>query len=324
MASVDPHLRTQQVAQALGVGVSTVKRWVDRGVLNATRTVGKHRLIPRSEAVRVARRLKLPIAGLGASEGPEATVVDRIDDGLRDRLTESLRRGDAARATAMIRGVVASGLGGVALADQVIRPVMERIGHGWEVGDLDVFQEHRASHIVTAALIELIDRAASRQDAPAPLALGATPEGDFYQIALLLGELVLRELGWEVRNLSVNLPMRSLSKALGACRSRLVYLSVSHLVDEDRFAREYQAFFEAATSGGIAVILGGRALGPDLRARLGYASFGERMAHLSEFARQLGPLPAPADAATSSTATRIDRPGTPPARPAGPEEEETP
>ena len=43
----------------------------------------------------------------------------------------------------------------------------------------------------------------------------------------------------------------------------------------------------------IAVILGGRALGADLRARLDYASFGERMAHLAEFARGLSPAGRP-------------------------------
>src|SRR5579883_1359620 len=275
MAPDDLLLRTQQVAQALGVSASTVKRWVDRGILSATRTAGKHRLIPRSEAVRLAQRLKLPLAGREVLVGTDATVVQGIDDRVRNGLTKALQAGDAPRATGLIRGVVASGLGAVALADQLISPVMERIGDGWEVGELDVFQEHQASHIVTAALTGLIDGAARRRNPQAPLAVGATPEGDYYQIALLLGELVLRELGWDVRNLSVNLPMRSLIQAVRGCRSRLVYLSVNHLVDEDRFAREYHVFGQAAASRGTAVVLGGRALGPGLRDRLGHARFGE-------------------------------------------------
>src|SRR4051794_33473245 len=49
--------------------------------------------------------------------------------------------------------------GDVVLADELIHPVMETIGHDWEAGVLDVFQEHRGSRIVE-------------------LALGATPEGN--------------------------------------------------------------------------------------------------------------------------------------------------
>ena len=50
--------------------------------------------------------------------------------------------------------------------------------------------------------------------------------------------------------------------------------------------REYQSFYEIAIGAGAAVILGGRALVPDLRSRLVYAGFGDRMAHFEEFARR--------------------------------------
>ena len=43
---------------------------------------------------------------------------------------------------------------------------------------------------------------------------------------------------------------------------------------------------------GAAVILGGRAFDPELRSRLMYASFGDRMAHLAEFARRMLPVAA--------------------------------
>ena len=46
-----------------------------------------------------------------------------------------------------------------------------------------------------------------------PLALGATTEGDPYVLAGLLGELVLREVGWGVRNLGVGPAARSLANA---------------------------------------------------------------------------------------------------------------
>ncbi len=90
-----------------------------------------------------------------------------------------------------------------------------------------------------------------------------------------------------MRNLGVNLPLRSLAQATIRHRPRLVFISVSYLKDEEQFVREYRSFHESAASVGAAVIMGGQALRPDLRSRLIYASHGDRMAHLAEFARRL-------------------------------------
>ena len=53
------------------------------------------------------------------------------------------------------------------------------------------------------------------------------------------------------------------------------------------FVSEFRSFYEAAKSVNAAVIVGGRALSPELRSRLVYASYGDRMAHLAEFAQRI-------------------------------------
>ena len=301
MTSSEPLLKTRQVAEALGVSGATVKRWVDAGLIRASRTVGKHRLVPLSEVERMSLELggdRKPIELAGLS-GPSAAGDD--DSRVVETLTGLLREGKSAEARRLIRNVSRSRLDAAGLADRLVSPVMERIGHGWMVGAIDVYQEHAASSIVAAGIQERIDEFANKQQSgPAPLALGATTEGDFYVIAGLLAELSLRELGWEVRNLGTNLPLRSLANAARDYTPKLIYLSFGYLKDEDRFVREYQAFHEAVSEVGSAVILGGRALRPELRSRLSYTAFGDRLSHLAEFARQLAPrakapTPEPAD-----------------------------
>jgi MerR family transcriptional regulator, light-induced transcriptional regulator len=273
----------------LGVSSSTIKRWVDSGTIKAVRTAGKHRLIPISEALRVARNQGIDAANVEVLGGLGRTRLPQIDNRIRDLLFNLVVKSKVRQAKVLIQSVYAAGCGAAMLGDDLIRPVMERVGHGWMVGALDVYQEHEASQILASAIQELIERAGSAQLESGPIALGAAAEGDPYVLPALLGELVLREMGWQVRNLGINLPLRSLAHATLALRPRLVFASMSFIKDEDAFVNEYQSFYEAVRSANAAVIVGGQALSPELRSRLVYASFGDRMAHLAEFAQRITP-----------------------------------
>ncbi len=141
---------------------------------------------------------------------------------------------------------------------------------------------------MAAAILELIDQVSREHKPTGPLALCAATEGDPYVLSSLLGDLVLREMGWDVRNLGLNLPLRSLANATVQYRPKLVVLSINFLRDQDHFLREYHSFHETAAESHAAVIVGGQALDAELRSRLRYAAFGDRMTHLAEFARHLG------------------------------------
>jgi MerR family transcriptional regulator, light-induced transcriptional regulator len=286
----DPLLKTQPIAEALGVSVSTIKRWIDSGALPASRTAGKHRLVPFSEAVRFARRQGLPLEKLEEmGGGPLISLREGIGPEVCEVLVAALRTGDRKRARAIVFAAHESGCGAAAIADQLIRPVMERIGHGWAAGSLDVSQEHQGTQILAGALSAVND-VLSRSVLPAaPVAIGTAPAGDFYQLPILLGEMVLRELGWNVHSLGSNLPMSSLAGAVRRIRPSLVFVSVSHCQDEEQFVREFELVHESAKIVKAAVMLGGRAFNPELRARIVCAGFGDRMTHLAEFAKSLSP-----------------------------------
>lgn len=211
-----------------------------------------------------------------------------VDDQTCDRLFQMLEDGQMRQAKSLIQSIYLSGYNAGTLSDQLIRPVLGRIGHGWMIGAVDVYQEHEASHTVATTILELIDQVCRAREPIGPLALTATTEGDPYYLSCLLGELVLREMGWEVRNLGVNLPLRSLANATHQYHPKLVFLSINSLHDQDHFIREYFSFYETAAENNAAVIVGGQALDAELRSRMRYTAFGDRMIHLAEFARQLG------------------------------------
>ena len=150
MAGPDDYLKPQTVARAFGLSVSTIKRWADSGTLHAVRTAGKHRLIARSEAIRLARELGIDPARLRDTQGLPPADIAAVDEGSCEKLCQLLREGRGQQARILVHSIYSSGCGAATLADQLIRPVMARIGHGWMTGALDVYQEHQASHIVAS------------------------------------------------------------------------------------------------------------------------------------------------------------------------------
>jgi excisionase family DNA binding protein len=293
MNAAESYLKTQRVAQSLGVSVSTIKRWVDSGMIRAARTVGKHRLIPKSEALRLAREKGFSLDKIEALSSLGSSHGQRISDQVRASLQSALIDGRVRETRALIETLYSSGVSAVALADDLIGPVMRHIGHQWLVGQVDIYQEHRATQMIAASLMDLIHRVGDAQTASQPLALVANCEGDPYILPGLLCELALLESGWRVQNLGVNLPLRSLANATIHSWPRLICISVSYVSDVERFAAEYEAFHEAAAATNAAVILGGAALTPELRSKLVFATFGERMSHLAEFARLIVPKGSP-------------------------------
>jgi excisionase family DNA binding protein len=281
------YLSTAEAAEALAVSVSTVKRWVDEGILPAHVTAGGHRKLLRSEVLALARQVNLPRGGPAAPGGAGAADPVPVADCLRDALLAG--RGPEARA--VVRRAYDSGMPVEVIADRVIAPAMAEIGHRWETARIDVWQEHRGTEVCAAALFDLKEQLESRAERNRPVAVGGAPEGDPYTLPTLLAQLVLLDAGWEAVNLGPNTPLASLTRAVLELRPRLAWLSVSHLRDEAEFVAAYGDFYRAAEEQGVAVAVGGRALGEGVRSSLIYTTHGDGLSHLAAFARTLHPRP---------------------------------
>jgi excisionase family DNA binding protein len=284
MDRLSKYLSTTQAAEALAVSVSTVKRWVDEGILPAHVTAGKHRKVLRSEVLALARQEKLP-HGNTVALGGKAGDTTAASASLRDALIE----GDGRTARAVVRRSYGAGLSIETLADQVIAPAMAEVGHLWENGRIGVWQEHRGTELCAAALHDLKDQLESRAERSRPVAVGGAPEGDPYNLPSLLAQFVLLDAGWEAVNLGPNTPLASLTQAVQELRPRMIWLSVSYLRDSAEFVRAYYDLYRAAEQQGVAVAVGGRALVSEVRSQMIYTTYGDGFSHLAAFARTLHP-----------------------------------
>jgi excisionase family DNA binding protein len=280
-------------AQALGVSVSTVKRWVDEGVLPAHRTAGGHRKLLRAEVLALARQGAMPRGDLAVLGSPRSHTADASLEPVAAALLDALLRGQAAETTAVIRHAYKSGVAIETLADEVIAPVMAKVGHDWETTRIDIWQEHRGTQLCAAALYDLKDELQVRAERNRPVAVGGAPEGDPYLLGTLLAQLVLLDAGWEAVQLGSNTPLPSLTKAIEDLSPRLVWLSVSYLCDAAEFIDSYRSFYRVAEQRGVAVAIGGRALAEDIRTAVPYTTYGDGLSHLAAFARTLHPRPKP-------------------------------
>jgi excisionase family DNA binding protein len=288
---VGEYVSTRQAAQALGVSVSTVKRWVDDGVLPAHRTAGGHRKLRRAEVLALARQGALPHGDWAAPLVDTGRGRPVRPDRLTADVLTAVRSGDGGAVRDLLRRAYRAGLAVEALADGVVAPVLQQVGRDWEAGRIDVWEEHRSTQLVAAALFELRAELVARAERHRPVAVGGAPEGDPTTVASLLAELVLLDAGWEAVNLGADTPFGSFAAAMERLRPRLLWLSVTHLPDPDRFVRGYRELYRAAEKAGVAVAVGGRVLAGGLRAAIPYTTYGDGLTHLAAFARTLHPRP---------------------------------
>jgi MerR family transcriptional regulator, light-induced transcriptional regulator len=285
----NPYVSTARVAEALGVGITTVKRWVDQGILPAHKTPGGHRKILLSDVVRVVREGDFPRLDLSRLGLPPVGQESPDPKSLSAAVLAALKQGEVETLRSLLQGAHRSGMAIKTLADAVVAPAMRRLGHAWAEGRLDVWQEHQGTQLCAAALYEIRATLQGPADGKKPLAIGGGPEGDPYLLANLLAEMVLMGLGWEVVNLGPNTPLPSFRAALVQTRPRLLWLSVSHLVAPASFLEQYRAMYREASRMGTAIAVGGRALTEEVRAEMPYTTFGDGLTHLAAFARSLHP-----------------------------------
>jgi len=292
--STSKYVSTTEVAKALGIGVSTVKRWVDDGVLPAHKTAGGHRKLLVADVLEMVRRGEFPQASLAELMDHRRGQKLPLTSNLAEELRRSLLAGDADQVRLLIIGSYRRGISIEDLADQVIAPAMKSIGHDWETGRIDVMEEHRATQLCTAALYELKPTLEERASKNRPRAVGGAVEKDHSVLPTLLAQMVLLDAGWDAVNLGPNTPFHSLSKAIKELRPRLLWLSVCHPVTEEEkeeFVSGYRELYKKAEKAGVAVAIGGSALVENLRSKIPYTTYGDRLGHLVAFARTLNPKP---------------------------------
>jgi len=253
---VEDLVTPRQVALAIDVSESSVKRWCDRGIIPSVKTAGGHRRIPISSVMTYLRSTSQPLVspevlGLPPAVGRTAWVLTRA----RDEVVKSLLAGEEVKTRQILFDLWLGGRSVAMIGDDVIAPAFEKIGEGWNCSEVDIYQERRAVEIMLRILFEL--RLGTPPGKPERIAIGGTTSGDNYSLPTTLVEVVLQAAGWTARSMGSSVPPQSFATAIEHNRPRLFWLSVSASQAPEEFLAGLNLIAKACERNGTSLVVGG-------------------------------------------------------------------
>lgn len=148
-------------------------------------------------------------------------------------------------------------LGRTAMRQDLIQPLLERVGEQWRDGTLRIAHEHMASTIVHAFLAA--GNAAQVPEPGSPLLVVTAPSRNRHELGALLAASLGLELGWEVLYLGVDLPAEEIAAAAMQRGARAVFLSLIYPAADPAVAAQVEQL-RRLVGPGMRLLAGGAAV----------------------------------------------------------------
>jgi DNA-binding transcriptional MerR regulator len=233
------HYSIGDVARRTGLSEHVLRTWEHRyGAIVPHRSGGRHRRyaehhIRRVQLLHAAQQHGCPLGDVARLSDPE--IIRLLQDAPVDqhvvpltRQAEDCERAietlDPWRLTAILNRAAASH-GSVAVADEIVGPVMRRIGERWADGDLGPHHEHLASTTVRAFLEAALSTQTMSQ--VAPVAVAATCSGEHHELGVLTAAVVAAAEGWRVAYLGSDIPASCLVQTIAVHRPSALLIGLT-------------------------------------------------------------------------------------------------
>jgi excisionase family DNA binding protein len=257
---MDDQITPKQVAQAIGVSESSIKRWCDSGALKFHKTAGGHRRIRIADVLTFCREngfnMQHPeLLRLPSNTGHKTLGIRRA----QDLLVAALLAGEVEEAYRILADLYLAGTQVPVLCDQVLAPAFHQIGDKWVAGMIGIYEERRACEIT----VRIVSKLKGIIEIPQHLtlqAMGATLQLDHYQIANVLIDLTLTSLGWQSAILGCNIPDRDIQRAVYDQQPDLLWLSMTAQADEAATMAALTSISSVCRKTGTRLVVGGRAV----------------------------------------------------------------
>lgn len=250
----------KELAQVIGVSESSIKRWVDDGLIDVTRTAGGHRRIPLREALRFVRSRHMRVMRPEMLDLPDVSGLPpeaREGELTGDVLFHLLRHGEASKARGVIAHRFVNGTPLSNLFDGPMAEALSRLGELWKHGEEGIYIEHMATTICLEALNQLrgLIPPAGRD---APVALGGALSGDPYILPSLMAATILLDAGYRDINLGADTPHAAFLRAVDEHQPALVWVAATSHLTKDGARQMVDGLLQPLAQRGVTTVVGGR------------------------------------------------------------------
>jgi len=187
-----------------------LRRLTERG-----HAIGRLALLPLPELVRLEEEAPADRLETASAEAAEAVTA----------ALQATRRLDDLELQAVLERAAIT-LGVPVFLDQVVTPLLKRIGEGWSQHSVSVAQEHMASVVIRRVLGWLMRVYEVRKGAPRVVV--TTPPHYAHELGALMAAASAAAEGWSVTYLGPDLPVADLVSAVGLSGARAVAISAVH------------------------------------------------------------------------------------------------
>jgi excisionase family DNA binding protein len=258
------YLNSEEAAKVLGVNVSTIKRWTDAGKLQCIQTSGGHRKFLMSHLSEFLERNKKKASKVNVFPIENKSDLDIsyyiLKGNYKNLINHMYKRsiaGDRNAVQKVLNGLYLGQYELYNIYDELITPVLHRIGSQWQKNQISVIEEHIASQTIRDALIRLqgIIHLPRNKNVPV-ICLNLTRE--FHDIALKMVQHILEVRGFQTFFSGQITPLLDIEQTFDKIKPRRLYISSTIVTNLEEFERDAHKIFDICSHYGTDAYIGGQ------------------------------------------------------------------
>jgi len=231
-------LSSPEVARILGVNVATVKRWTDAGKLECVKTAGGHRKFSMKQLAafakgheKYAQRLSLVPLENEAKRQLSREILEADFEALVPVILDRAMACEQSEVQVILNSSYMVHQDLAILYDDLITPVLHRIGSMWIDGEISISEEHLASQVIRDSIVRLQDVVNHAPDQGKSYVL--TMSEELHDIAAKMTQHVLEQNGFKVLFSGPQNPVQDTENIFSSFKPDRVYLSSTYIEKAD-------------------------------------------------------------------------------------------
>ncbi|GAB4177983.1 MAG: excisionase family DNA-binding protein [Calditrichia bacterium] len=248
------YFNSVEAAEILGVNVSTIKRWTESGKLKCIKTAGGHRKFLMEHLIDFVEHHKkkadqVSIFPIESAKDVELSfhVVKRNYPYLIQYTLDNAFEGNRHNIQVVLNGLYLAQVPLHEMYDQLLSPVLVKVGELWADGTMSISMEHLATQAIKDAIIQL-QGILNIPSEKTGTALCLNMSGELHDIPLKMIDHILEVRGYKTLFTGQITPSLRLNEIFEKFHPERVYISSTYIVEIEETREELSRICDLAMS----------------------------------------------------------------------------